>query len=64
MKGMDYLAILSGLVLTLGGTALIIVGIIFDWLFFVFGLIIFVVGLATLLTLKKQESIEPIKKVK
>jgi len=61
MKGIDGLSVAAGIVLTIGGLALLIVSFFF-WPVFIYGIIAFVLGIVILVTLKQQEHIEPIKK--
>jgi len=60
MKGIDYLSVISGVILVFGGAGLILVGILFPPII-VYGVIALILGIVILVTLKKQEEIEPIK---
>ncbi len=64
MKKIDSLAVLSGIILTLAGIALIVLGILFFLGLAIYGLVVLIVGVAILLTLEQQEKIEPIIKDK
>lgn len=62
MEGIDSFGVIAGIVLVIGGLALLVVSIFF-WPVFFYGLIVFILGIVILITLKQQEFIEPIKKV-
>jgi len=60
MKGVDYLAVISGVVLLVGGAGLLILAFLFLPLA-IYGVIALVLGIVILVTLKQQEHIEPIR---
>ena len=60
MNQIDSLAVIAGIIISLGGAVLTIVGFFFFPVLF-YGIPILIVGVVILATLKKQEFIEPIK---
>lgn len=61
MEGVDYLSVIAGIVLTVGGIGLLIVSIFVPFLI-IYALIVLILGIVILMTLREQEHIEPIKK--
>ncbi|MBU0907908.1 MAG: hypothetical protein KKD18_06795 [Nanoarchaeota archaeon] len=65
MEGrIDALAIAAGVVLAVGGIALIAVGLLGFWPVTIYGVVCLVLGLIILTTLKQQEHVEQIKSKK
>lgn len=63
MKGkIDILAVISGIVLLFGGIILTSLATLYLWPLTIHGIIAIILGIVILLTLKKQEHIEPIRK--
>jgi len=60
MKGVDYLSVISGIILATGGVGLLIVAFLFP-LAAIYGVIALVLGIVILATLRSQERIEPIR---
>ena len=60
MKGIDILSVISGVVLTVGGVALLLASILLPFLV-IYGVVALVLGIIILVTLRKQEYIEPIR---
>tara|TARA_Y100000310_G_scaffold325041_1_gene387878 strand:+ start:4275 stop:4481 length:207 start_codon:yes stop_codon:yes gene_type:complete len=62
MKKVDPLALIAGLVFVIGGAVLITLAL-FKLFFVIFhGVIVLIIGIVILLTLRKQDYVEPIKK--
>ena len=64
MKDIDNLALTAGIILLIGGLALITVAVTFVWPLIFYGVIATILGIVILLTLRQQEKIEPIKTIK
>lgn len=60
MKGIDYMGVIAGIVLVIGGIGLLIVAFFFTPVV-IYGLIALVLGIVILVTLRQQEEIEPIR---
>lgn len=60
MKGIDYLAVISGIVLIIGGVALLMLAFLFPPTA-IYGIIALILGIVILTTLRQQEYVEPIR---
>lgn len=63
MGNIDSLSVIAGIVILIAGIVLLVISIFF-WPVFFYGIIAFILGVVILVTLKEQESIEPIRKTK
>ncbi|MAG28246.1 hypothetical protein CMI47_22200 [Candidatus Pacearchaeota archaeon] len=61
MQGIDKFAVAAGIVLLVGGSILAIISVFSPFFLLIYAIPAIIIGLVILLTLRKQEYVEPIK---